>query len=107
MFFSHVVGVKEVPGEDADVDANKRMNFASNPEVTADRVSEAKLYSDYIKISEFETMRVFEFGNNSGTRLNQMTQPDQDISRINTESQINPGSRINLDSNQFSYSTKF
>ena len=55
-------------------------------EVTADRVSEAKAYSDYIKNSEFETMKVFEFKNNSGTRLNQMTQPDQDISRINPES---------------------
>ena len=40
--------------------------------VTADRVSEAKAYSDYIINSEFETMKVFEFGNNSGTRLNQM-----------------------------------
>ena len=29
-------------------------------EVTADRVSEAKAYSDYIKNSEFETMNVFE-----------------------------------------------
>ena len=49
-------------------------------EVTADKVSEAKLYSDYIKNSEFETMNVFEQENNSGTRLNeniQMTQPDQ------------------------------
>ena len=64
-------------------------------EVTADRVSEAKAYSDYIKNSEFETMKVFEFKNNSGTRLNQMTRPDQDISRINPESQINPESRIN------------
>ena len=48
--------------------------------VTADRAREAKVYSDYIKNSEFETMKVFEFENNSGTRLNQMTQPDQDIS---------------------------
>ena len=54
--------------------------------VAADRVSEAKAYSDYIKNSEFETMKVFEFENNSGTRLNQMTRPDQDISRINPES---------------------
>ena len=30
-FFSHVVGVKAVPGEVADVDASERMNFASNP----------------------------------------------------------------------------
>ena len=40
-------------------------------------------------------MDVFEFKNNSGTRLNQniqMTQPDQDISQINPESQINPDS---------------
>ena len=63
--------------------------------VTADRASEAKAYSDYINKSEFETVNVFERGNNSGTRLNennsttrlnqniQMTQPDQDISRIN------------------------
>ena len=29
-FFSHVVGVKAVPGEVADVDASERMNFASN-----------------------------------------------------------------------------
>ena len=36
-------------------------------EVTADRVGEAKAYSDYIKNSEFETMKVFEFENNSGT----------------------------------------
>ena len=48
--------------------------------VTADRASEAKRYSDYIKNYEFETMKVFEFENNSGTRLNQMTQLDQDIS---------------------------
>ena len=48
--------------------------------VTVDRVSEAKAYSDYIKKSEFETMKVFEFVNDSGNRLNQMTQPDQDIS---------------------------
>ena len=48
--------------------------------VAADRVSEAKAYSDYIKNYEFETMKVFEFENISRTRLNQMTQPDQDIS---------------------------
>ena len=54
--------------------------------VAADRVSEAKAYSDLIKNSEFETMKVFEFENNSGTGLNEMTQPDQDISRINPES---------------------
>ena len=48
--------------------------------VTADRASEAKAYSDYIKNSEFETMKVFEFENNSGTQLN------QDISQINPES---------------------
>ena len=114
--FSHVVGVKAVPVEVADVDASERMNFASNPvlgkspkfvdlrlstahtadklksvigpatrvrgltdnsdgiksrnriaEVTADRESEAKWYSEYIKNSEFETMKVFEFENNSGT----------------------------------------
>ena len=41
--------------------------------VAADRVSEAKAYSDYIKNSEFEIMKVFEFENVSGTRLNQIT----------------------------------
>ena len=134
-FFSHVVGVKAVPGEVADIDASEKMNFASNPVLgespkfvdlrlstahtadklnsvivsttrvgvltnttvgltsrhliakdTVDRVSEAKVYSDYIKNSEFETMKVFEFENNSGTQLNQITQPDQDIIRINPES---------------------
>ena len=30
-FFSHVVGVKAVPGEVADVDAIKRMNFTNYP----------------------------------------------------------------------------
>ena len=35
--------------------------------VTADRVSEAKAYSDYIKNSGFEIMKVFEFKNDSGT----------------------------------------
>ena len=43
-------------------------------------------------------MKVFEFDNNSGTRLNQMTEPDQDISRFNPDCQINPESRINPDS---------
>ena len=52
--------------------------------VTEDRVSEAKAYSDYIKNSEFETMNILEFENNSGTRLN------QNISQINHESRINP-----------------
>ena len=106
-FFSHVLGLKAVPREVADVDAIKRMNFASNPvlskspkfvdlrlstvntadklnstfapatrdwlatrhsiaEVTRDRVSEAKEYSEYIKKSEFETMKVFERENISG-----------------------------------------
>ena len=55
-------------------------------EVTADRVSEAKVHSDYIKSSEFETMKVFEFKYNSGTQQNQMTQPGKDISRINPDS---------------------
>ena len=64
--------------------------------VAADRVSEAKAYSDYIKKSEFETMIVFEIRNDSRTRLNQMTRPDQDISRINPESRINLDSRINF-----------
>ena len=41
--------------------------------VTADRASEAKAYSDYIKNSEFESMKALEFENNFGTRLNQMT----------------------------------
>ena len=69
--------------------------------VTADRASEAKAYSDYIKNSEFETINVFERKNNSGTRLNQniqMTRPDQNISRINPESRIITDSLINLDS---------
>ena len=140
-FFSHVVGVKAVPGEVTDVNASEMMNFANNPvfgknpkfvdlglspahtadklksvigpatrvrrltdnsdgltsrhriaKVTADRVSEAKAYSDYIKNSEFETMKVLEFENNSGTRLN------RNISRINPESRIIPDSQINLDS---------
>ena len=43
-------------------------------EVTADRVSEEKAYSDYIKKSEFETMNIFERENNSGTQLNQNIQ---------------------------------
>ena len=64
-------------------------------EVTANRVSEAKAYSDYIKNSEIEIMKVFEFENVSGTRLNQITQPDQDISRSNPNSRINYPIRIN------------
>ena len=60
--------------------------------VAADRVSEAKAYSDYIKNSEFETIKVFEIRNNSGTRLNEMTRPDQNISRINLVSRIDPDS---------------
>ena len=36
-------------------------------EVTADKVSKAKVYSDYIKNSQFETINVFERENNSGT----------------------------------------
>ena len=115
MFFSHVVVVKEVPGEVADFNASERMNFASNlvigespkfvdlrlstaptadklksvigtatraggltdksdgltssrgiSKVAADRVSKEKAYSDYIKNSEFDTMKFFEFKNNSG-----------------------------------------
>ena len=50
------------------------------PKVTADRVSEAKAYSDYITNSEFKIMKVFEFENYSGTGLNQLTRSDQDIS---------------------------
>ena len=38
-------------------------------EITVDRVSKAKLYSDFIKKFEFETMNVFEQENNSGIRL--------------------------------------
>ena len=48
-------------------------------EVTADRASKERAYKDYIKNSEFETMKVFEREDNSGTWLNeniQMTQPD-------------------------------
>ena len=52
-------------------------------EVAADRVSEAKSYSDYNKNSELGNMKVFEIRNDSGTRLNKMTRPDQNISRIN------------------------
>ena len=37
-------------------------------EVTAEKVSEAKAYSDYILENEFETMRVFERENISVTR---------------------------------------
>ena len=37
--------------------------------VTADRASEAKAYSDYIKNSKFETMNVFEIENNYGAQL--------------------------------------
>ena len=48
--------------------------------VAADRVSEAKGYSDYIKNSVFETMNIFEIRNDSGTRLNQRTRPDREIS---------------------------
>ena len=44
-------------------------------------------------------MNVFEFENNSRTGLNiQMTRPDQDISRINPESQINPESPVKPES---------
>ena len=44
-------------------------------------------------------MNVFELKNTSGTRLNiQMTRPDQDIGRINPESQINPEIRVNPES---------
>ena len=49
-------------------------------------------------------MKVFEFENSSGTSLDQMTRPDQDISQINPDIRINPESRIipesqiNLDS---------
>ena len=43
------------------------------PKVAADRVSEAKAYSDYIKNSEFETMKLLKIRNDYGTRLNQMT----------------------------------
>ena len=67
-------------------------------EVTADRVSEAKRYSDNIKNSDFETLIFFEIRNNSGTPLNQMTRPEKYISQINPESQIIPDSQINLDS---------
>ena len=65
--------------------------------VAANRVSEAKAYSDYIRNSEFETMKVFEIRNDSGTRLNEMTRPDQTISRINLVSRIDQNiSRINM-----------
>ena len=36
---------------------------------SADRVSEVKAYSEYIKNSEFETMNVFERENSSGIQL--------------------------------------
>ena len=72
------------------MDNSDRLTYSHGiAEVTADRVSEAKVYSDYTKSSEFETTNIFERENNYGTRLNQniqMTRPDQDISRINPES---------------------
>ena len=40
-------------------------------------------------------MEVFEIRNDSGTRLNQMTRPDQNISRINPVSRINSLIQIN------------
>ena len=40
-------------------------------------------------------MKVFEIQNDSGTRLNEMTRPDQNISQINLVSRIDPDSRIN------------
>ena len=43
-------------------------------EVTVDRVSEAKAYSDYYKNSEVETMNIFERENNSGTQLTENIQ---------------------------------
>ena len=61
-------------------------------------MSEAKAYSDYIKNSEFETIKVFEIRNDSGTRLNEMTRPHQNISRINPVSRIDSNSRINPNS---------
>ena len=66
--------------------------------VAANRVSGEKAYSEYIKNSEFETIKVFEIRNDSGTRLNEMTRPDQNINRINPDSRINPVSRIDPDS---------
>ena len=51
-------------------------------EVTADRVSEAKVYCDYIKNSKFETMNVSERENISETRLTQnipLTQLNENI----------------------------
>ena len=72
------------------------MSSHSISNVAADRASEAKAYSDYIKNSEFETIKVFEIRNDSGTRLNEMTRPDQNISGINMDSRIDPVSRINL-----------
>ena len=80
------------------VNSNRLTSSHGISKVAADRVCEAKAYRDYIKNSEFEIMKVFEFKNVSGNRLNQMTRPDQDISRINPESQINPERRINPDS---------
>ena len=63
------------------MDSSDRLTYRHHiAKVIADRVSEAKAYSDYIKKYEFETMKVFEFKDNSGTRLNQMTRPYQDIS---------------------------
>ena len=56
--------------------------------VAADKVSKEKAYSDYIKNSEFETMKVFEIRNDSGTRFNKMIRPDQNSSRINLVSRI-------------------
>ena len=84
------------PANKAEVWLDHSNLFASRHcivELTADKVSEAKVYSDYIKNSEFETMNVFEQENNSGTRLNkniQMTRPDQNIqiTRLNENIQM-------------------
>ena len=73
------------PSTRAGVLADNSNGLASRhriAEVTADRVSKEKAYSDYIKNAEFETMNVFERENNYGTQLNenmQMTRPDQNI----------------------------
>ena len=78
--------------EELTDDTNGFLSSHGIAKVTADRVSEAKVYSDYIKISWFETMNVFERENNSGTRLDKNESQINHESRINTVSQINPES---------------
>ena len=76
-------------GSKEQVDAinnhKERVGVIRDSNKQVDAKSEAKSYRDYVFRNEFETMNVFDQGNNSG-------------SRINPESRIIPDSRINLDS---------